>query len=198
MHQLILASGSPQRSVLLGGLIADFLVVPSSVDEAACGECDPVARAVLLAKLKAEDVRKNHPHAVIIGCDTLVVSSEGVLLEKPRDSAEAECMMRMHSGSVSSVHSALCILDSTGNAHEGVSSSTVRFANLTEEQISWWINTGLWRDRSGGFQIDGLGQMMIENIEGDWTSIVGLPVFLLSRLLFKAGIDLCSLTKSAI
>jgi septum formation protein len=185
--RLILASASPQRRELLKGLGFSFDVIPSSVEESACTEKDPVARAVVLARLKAEDVHAKHPDACVIGCDTLVVSSDGALLEKPVDAADAEKMLRLQSGAVSIVHSALCVIGSRA-AEEGISSSRVHFKKLSEENIAWWISTNQWKDRSGAFQIDGRGQLMIEKIEGDWTGVVGLPVFLLGELMKKAGV----------
>jgi septum formation protein len=169
-----------------------FEVIPSSVLEHEHPEWTPVKRSVELARLKALDISEKNPGAVVIGCDTLVVSEKGELLEKPKDESEAEAMIRAHSGATSLVHSALCIVDAKGKLHEGVSSSTVTFKELSEEEIAWWIGTGLWHGRSGGFQIDGPGQLMISRIDGDWTSIVGLPVFLLGELLEKTGVRVSS------
>jgi len=183
---LILASASPQRKDLLAGLGLDFSVVTSSIDESACEEMRPAERAVLLARMKAMDVRQQHQESIIIGCDTLVVASDGSLLEKPSDEDEAMSMLHAQSGKTSIVHSAVCVVDSEGEIHEGLSSSAVTFKTLSDDEMQWWVKSGLWRDRSGGFQIDGLGQLMIERIEGDWTGIVGLPIFLLGQLLEKA------------
>ncbi len=121
-----------------------------------------------------------------MGCDTLVVAESGTLLEKPNDETDARRMLMLQSGRTSLVHSALCIVDTSGKTHEGISSSSVTFKELSEKEIGWWIATKLWQGRSGGFQIDGLGQLMIESITGDWTGIVGLPVFLVGKLLKEA------------
>ena len=190
MPRLILASASPQRKTLLEGLGVTFEIIPSSVDEDGHPESSPVERAVILARLKAEDIAAKHHGAIIIGCDTLVVSYAGELLEKPKDSEDARRMLEAQSGAMSQVHSALCIIDAKGGKHEGVSTSSVRFKKLSPKNIDWWVSTGLWRGRSGGFQIDGSGQLMIDYIEGDWTGIVGLPVFLLGGLLKEAGFEL--------
>jgi septum formation protein len=190
MPRLILASASPQRKFLFEGLGVSFDVIPSSVEESDHPESDPVERAKDLARLKAKDIASRNPGAIVIGCDTLVVSYSGELLEKPKDADDARRMVEAHSGAMSKVHSALCIVDAKGGLHEDVSTSSVRFKKLSAKDIEWWIKTGLWKDRSGGFQIDGPGQLMISYIEGDWTSIVGLPVFLLGELLQKAGFDL--------
>jgi septum formation protein len=184
---LILASQSPQRKTLLEGLGLKFRVVPSSVDESACTEDDPGKRAMILAELKARDVAEKHPNDIVIGCDTLVVSSDCQLLEKPTDERDAFRMLKLQSGTASIVHSGLTVI-SSGKEYSGLSTSSVRFKKLSKEEEAWWIGTKLWEGRSGAFQIDGLGQLMIEYIEGDWTSIVGLPVSLLGELLAKAGV----------
>ncbi|TSC57370.1 MAG: septum formation protein [Candidatus Peregrinibacteria bacterium Greene0416_62] len=185
--RFILASASPQRKSLLQGLGMAFDVVPSSLDESTCAEKDPSKRAAVLARLKAEDIFQQYNDCVVLGCDTLVVAADGTLLEKPRDAAEAERMLRLQSGKVSTVHSALCLIDPSSQV-EGISSSRVHFKKLSDQEIAWWISTGQWKDRSGGFQIDGLGQLMIENLGGDWTSVVGLPVYLLGELMGKVGV----------
>ena len=187
MHPLILASASPQRRKLLEGIGVPFTVVPSTIDESVCKETDPMVRAQILARLKAEDIAERHGNAWIIGCDTLVVSPRGRLLEKPRDAAEARAMLMEQSGSTSLVHSALTLLGPTGTEHEGISTSRVRFQSLTPERLDWWIGTGLWEDRSGSFQIEGLGQLIIDHLEGDWSGVVGLPVSLLGELAHAAG-----------
>jgi septum formation protein len=187
MSRLILASASPQRKTLLAGLGVSFDVVHSVIDEAVVEEADPVRRAVLLAQLKAHEVAERHPGCVVIGCDTLVVSGQGHLLEKPKDADDARRMLQLQSGTTSLVHSGLSVISSTGKAVSDVNTSRVTFKKLSSEEMEWWIGTGLWKDRSGSFQIDGPGQLMIEKIEGDWSGIVGLPVFLLGELLRQAG-----------
>ncbi len=190
--RVILASASPQRKTLLEGLGVNFDVIPSFVDEDGHPEKSPLERSVILAKLKAEDIAAKHKGAIVIGCDTLVVSYAGELLEKPKDTEDARRMLEAQSGAVSVVHSALCVIDAKGAVHEGVSTSSVRFKKLAPKDMDWWIGTNLWRGRSGGFQIDGPGQLMISHIEGDWTGIVGLPVFLLGQCLKDAGFSVYS------
>lgn len=187
MQKLVLASASPQRKRLLEGLGVDFVVAPSTFNEADHIEANPALRAQNLARLKAEDVAAEHAEAFVIGCDTLVVSPSGILYEKPANAAEAEHMIRSYSGKECTVHSGLCVVAPDGAVFEGVSSSMVQFKTMTNEDVAWWISTGLWQDRSGSFQIDGPGQLLIENLNGDWSSVVGLPVFLLGELLQEAG-----------
>lgn len=187
--RIILASASPQRKTLLEGLGVPFEVIHSSVDEDGHPEKSPRERSEILACLKAEEIAAKNKGAIVIGCDTLVVSYAGELLEKPKDADDARRMLEAQSGAMSVVHSALCVIDAGGAKHCGVSSSSVRFKKLSPKDMDWWISTGLWKGRSGTFQIDGLGQLMISHIEGDWTGIVGLPVFLLGELLKNAGFE---------
>jgi len=184
---LVLASASPQRETLLEGLgLAFRVVVPEGLDEQVHPEQSPEKRALELARLKAEHVAKEVKDAWIIGCDTLVVSPDGELFEKPQDAAEARRMIAAQSGRTSVVHSGLCLVAPDGKHFEGLSSSSVRFKKLSDEEVEWWIANRQWQGRSGSFQIDGLGQLMIEAITGDWTSIVGFPVFLFGELCRKA------------
>lgn len=186
-QRLILASASPQRKELLHALGWSFDMLPSTVHEEAHPELNPPLRAQALATEKARDIAHKNPDAFVIGCDTLVVSADGSLLEKPVDENDARTMLKKLSGNICVVHSGLCIISPDGKEFVDISSSTVHFKKLSERDINWWMQTGLWKDRSGSFQIDGPGQLMIERIEGDFTSIVGLPVYLLGRLLEQAG-----------
>jgi septum formation protein len=95
-------------------------------------------------------------------------------------------MIKKQSGGTSVVHSAIHLIHPKGEASD-IDSTAVTFATLTDRDVDWWMATNLWRDRSGSFQIDGPGQLMIERIEGDWTGVVGLPIFKLGKLLCEAG-----------
>lgn len=187
MEPLILASASPQRKHLLEGLGVSFVIIPSQVNEEACTELNPPARATLLAQEKAREVAERHRGRWVLGSDTLVTAPDGSLLEKPVNADDARRMLRMQSGGTSVVHSGMALISPSGIMVHGLSSSDVTFRTLTEEDVEWWIGTGLWENRSGSFQIDGPGQMMIREIRGDWSSIVGLPVFLFGQLAREAG-----------
>ncbi len=187
MSSIILASASPQRKRLLEGLGIEFVVVPSQVNEEACTEQNPSKRAQMLAREKADEVAARHRGRWIVGCDTLVAAPDGTVLEKAIDDADARRMLALQSGSVSIVHSGLALVRPDGAVFDGLSSSNVHFRHLTDADIDWWIASNLWKDRSGSFQIDGPGQLMIERIEGDWTSVVGFPVFLFGKLAKEAG-----------
>ena len=186
-QHLVLASASPQRKRLLEGLGLTFEVHPSNFDEEACEESNPIERCKHLAAHKAQSVNERFPDSFVIGCDTLVVSADGEILEKAPDADAARSMIRKLSGRTCTVHSGLSVFDPLQKHHDGVSSSVVSFKDISDPELDWWIGTELWKDRSGSFQIDGPGQLLISNIEGDWSSVVGLPVYLLGSLLREAG-----------
>ena len=193
---IVLASASPQRSLLLSELGVAFVVAPSSVDEDAHPELIPAKRAAILAEEKARDVAPRHPGSWVIGCDTLVEAADGALLEKAKDAAEARAMLDRMSGKTCLVHSGLFVLDPAGVGAGGLSSNAVTFKQLSESEKDWWIASGHWKGRSGAFQIDGPGQMMISRLEGDWTAVVGLPVYLLGQLFEERGVSLTTLTRT--
>ena len=175
----VLASKSPQRKRILEQLGVEFKVVPSSFDEASVCEEDPVERAKILAEGKAAVVAKDFPDDTVLGVDTLVVAQVAVL-EKPVDEDDAVRMMKLHSGNTSLVHTALCVQHGT---HVDVDLSTARvtFKKLSDADIDDWISTGLWKDRSGAFQIEHI-RHLVENIDGELETIVGFPVILFREL----------------
>ncbi len=183
MFNLILASASLQRKKLLEEIGIKFSVIPSSIDESICTEDDPIKRAQILAKMKAQDIALLNSDSYVLGADTLVVSETGTLLEKPVDENDARRMMKEHSGTKSIVYSAICLVDPSGKIYEALDTSILFFKELTDEDIEWWIESNLWQGRSGAFQIEGKGQLLIEKLEGDWSGVVGLPIFILGKLL---------------
>lgn len=188
MPMFILASQSPQRKAILQKLGIPFEVIPTHFDETSMTEPDPIKRALLLAHAKADSVSKNYPDRIVIGVDTLVVSADGVLLEKPLDADDARRMMLLHSGRTSMVHSAIAL--QRGEERKiGISTASVTFKTLNNEEIKWWIETGLWQDRSGAFQIEGEGQKIIKAFEGEFETIVGFPVQAFFSLCERFGVS---------
>ncbi len=166
-----------------------FEVSPSTVDEPAHPEQVPSVRARQLARLKAEDVATRHPHDTVIGCDSVVETADGHLLEKPIDAADAERMIRLLSGRQAHCHSGICVIRN-GQAAVGLCTTAVTFAPLSDEMVAWWIAHGGWEGCAGAFQIEGRCQLLIRKIEGDFTSVVGLPVYVLGSLLQEVGYPL--------
>lgn len=188
LRMFILASRSAQRHAILRSLDIDFEIIPSDFDESSITELDPIKRAMLLAHAKADSVSKNYPDRIVIGVDTLVVSADHHLLEKPLDADDARRMLRFHSGRTSMIHSAIAL--QRGEERKiGISTASVTFKILSDAEIEEWIKGGLWQDRSGAFQIEGEGQKLIAGFEGEFETIVGFPVQAFFSLCERFGVS---------
>ena len=172
---LVLASRSPQRRALLEQLGVDFRVEPAAVDE--LREGDPREVVVENALRKARAVEG----ARVLGADTEVVLGRD-LLGKPRDAEEAERFLRRLSGREHEVMSGLALRTADGERTE-VAVTQVRFRPLSERDLGWYLDTGEWRERAGGYAIQGRGAALVESIVGDYWNVVGLPLAALLRLM---------------
>lgn len=179
--RLVLASASPQRREILARLGLDFEVVVPEVDEVSGGEPEADVRENARRKAAAVSERLDGP-AVVIGCDTDVVDS-GRILGKPADEDEARDYLRRLSGRSHEVISALAVTGLPGEPMRiGVERSKVRFRELDEGRIEWYVGTGEWRGRAGGYAIQGFGSALVAAVEGDLSNVIGLPVPVLVSL----------------
>jgi septum formation protein len=172
---LILASGSPQRRAILEQLGVEFRVAVPDVEELTEGE--PRAVVVENALRKARAVEGD----LVLGVDTEVVLG-GHMLGKPGDERAAAHSLGALSGAVHEVMSGIALRDEAMREWTDVAVTRVRFRALTEREIDWYTGTGEWRDRAGGYAIQGKGAALVEAIEGDYLNVVGLPVAALLRL----------------
>jgi septum formation protein len=197
---LILASGSPQRRAILEQLGVAFTVIVSDVEELEAGEPERVA--LENARRKATAVRDrlqrepvgaetalpgSGPPA-ILGVDT-VVELDGELFGKPADHKHARATLRVLSGATHRVISGVCVLQGP-DPHCAAAVTSVTFRPLTEATIDWYLDTGEWQGRAGGYAIQGRGAALVSSLSGDYLNVVGLPVAtlidLLPTLLFPA------------
>lgn len=172
---MILASRSPQRRAILEQLGVEFRVEPADVEELALGE----PRRVVLenARRKAGAVSGER----VLGVDTAVVL-DGRLLGKPRDAEEAESFLRCLSGRWHEVLSGVALREGSGAERSEVAMTRVHFRPLEQRHLDWYLATGEWRERAGGYAIQGRGAALVLEIEGDYTNVVGLPVATLLHL----------------
>ena len=169
---LILASRSPQRRAILEQLGLPFDVVEPAYEE--LGD-DPVEHAA--GKARSVDGGERP----VVGVDTVVVC-DGTVLGKPSDAADAERMIETLAGKTHEVVSGLCLrTPAWEELHE--ETTQVTFRPLTPRDIATYIATEEWRERAGGYAIQGFGAALVERIEGDYLNVVGLPAALLIRLL---------------
>ena len=173
-NQLILASRSPQRRAILEQLGIDFRVEEPEVEELTGG--DPRRLVLENARRKAAAVAGSR----VLGVDTAVVL-DGRPFGKPGDEAEAETLLRRLSGRAHEVMSGIALRLDRGERSD-VAVTRVRFRLLEQPDLDWYIASGEWKGRAGGYAIQGRGAALVESIEGDYLNVVGLPVATLLRL----------------
>jgi len=169
MGELVLASRSPQRRAILAQLGVPFVVDVPEVIELSEGEPRAVVVENSLRKGRAVE------GGLVLGVDTAVVC-DGRAYGKPADREEAEAGLRRLAGREHAVLSAVALVGPAGRERTGVAETKVRFRALSEELVAWYLDSGEWRDRAGGYAIQGRGAALVERIEGDYLNVVGLPV----------------------
>jgi septum formation protein len=173
---LILASASPRRSELLRLLDIEFSVVPSDAPELHDEQFTAVEVAQLNAYRKARAVAKKFPDALVIGADTLVYRGTK-LFGKPADRAEAQWMLEELAGLTHQVVTSVCLLHLRSHRQRTFSNITdVRFRALTAAHIRHYLAQMNPLDKAGAYAIQDGGELIIEEISGSFSNVVGLPV----------------------
>jgi len=177
---LLLASRSPQRRAILEQLAIPFEAVVPQYDEE-LSDADPVEEVERHAQGKARSVAGIAGDRPVLGVDTEVVL-DGRVYGKPGDEGEAEAMLEELSGQTHEVVSGLCLLTP---AWEELRHAVTRvsFRALTPRELGLYVVSEEWRERAGGYAIQGLGAALVERIDGDYLNVVGLPTALLVELL---------------
>ena len=189
---LILASSSPRRHELLGGLRVPFRVIPSDASEARDSALDPPAQVVALAERKARSVAARLESGLVLGADTTVVL-DGDLLGKPRDDEDAVRMLHALSGREHQVLTGVALVDvASGEERASVLMTRVQVLPLSEETIARYVATGEPRDKAGAYAIQGIGAALIASCNGCFTNVVGLPLCETARFLNEAGLPLAT------
>jgi septum formation protein len=177
---IILASRSPQRRALVNLLGVRYRVIVPAVNEGA----DPLDNA--RAKARAVLDRIASRPAAVIACDTEVLL-DGRPLGKPPDADRAREMLEALSGRAHLVRSAL-VVAAGGRLEHRIVDTTVRFRDVDRDLGRWYVATGEWRDRAGGYAIQGAGAVLVQGIEGDHTNVIGLPLSALADMLGATGL----------
>jgi septum formation protein len=165
---VILASRSPQRRAILMQLGIEFRVEPPEAEELTGG--DARRTVVENALRKARSVAGDR----VLGVDTAVVV-DGRFFGKPRDAEEAETFLRRLSGRGHEVWTGVALRE-RGDERTAAAVTRVHFRLLEQRDLDWYLATGEWRDRAGGYAIQGRGAALVSEIEGDYSNVVGLPI----------------------
>ncbi|WP_087364294.1 Maf family protein [Faecalibacterium sp. An192] len=185
MMKLILASGSPRRRELLSLYTTDFEVCASDFDERAVQAESPAALAEALARGKCLAVSGQNPGCLVVGSDT-VVELDGEVFGKPKDADDACRMLRALSGRTHQVHTGVCVSDGT-TAESFVDTCKVTFFPIPEEEMERCIASGEPFDKAGAYAIQGQAALWLDRLEGDYYTIMGLPVSRTARLLERVS-----------
>jgi septum formation protein len=175
---LILASRSPQRQAILNQLHIDHEVLPVDVEELSVGPPAEVAEANALAKARAASLKR--PGRTILGVDTVVVL-DGEIIGKPPSAEAAAATLRRLAGRSHDVVSGLALLTAT-HAHVVHEATEVTFRPFDDALVDAYVATNEWRERAGGYAIQGRGAALVTRIMGDYLNVVGLPGALLLDL----------------
>ncbi|HSC59530.1 MAG TPA: Maf family protein [Gemmatimonadales bacterium] len=178
---LTLASQSPRRKQLLEMLGLPILVQPSDVYEKPLPKEEPLAYSRRLAREKAQAGTGEY----VLGADTIVVLDHH-LLEKPVDDADALRMLRLLQGRTHEVITSIALL-AGGRLHQDTDVTKVTFRAAGDEYLRAYIATGEPMDKAGAYGIQGYGAALVERVEGDFFSVMGLPVRLVLKVLAEAG-----------
>ncbi|MCI9365549.1 MAG: septum formation protein Maf [Clostridia bacterium] len=179
--KIILASNSPRRKELLKLIIPEFDIIPSNINETLEEGVTLEERIKNLAYQKAKSVFENTTgNRIIIGADT-IVSKDDKIYGKPKDKANAKQMIKelIQGDRVHRVITGLAIIiEESGKIREYKTSETTKvyLKEMEDEEIEKWINTGKAIDKAGAYAIQGEFSVFIEKIEGNYTSVVGLPI----------------------
>nr|WP_243731905.1 Maf family protein [Nocardioides ochotonae] len=185
-----MASASPARLATLRSAGVEPVVIVSGVDESQLDDLAPAELALGLAELKCAAVaaREEVPAgALVLGCDS-VLELDGEALGKPADAAEATRRWQAMRGRSGVLRTGHCLRDTaTGRTAAATASTTVHFADVSDEEIAAYVATGEPLHVAGAFTVDGLGGAFITGIEGDHHNVVGVSLPLLRELLAQLG-----------
>ena len=203
---LVLASASPRRQELLRNGGIPFTTQPADVDETPLPGESARTCAERLAKEKALTIARQHPHAHVLGADTVVVLDREIL-NKPVDVEDAVRMLRLLSGRVHQVITGVCLVNPVPGPQRSVVSklpeptpyavltaderqlliasetTSVTMSEISDAEIRDYVSTGEPMDKAGAYAIQGRASRWIPRIEGDYSNVVGLPVALVYRML---------------
>jgi nucleoside triphosphate pyrophosphatase len=184
---LVLASASPRRLDLLRqiGLVPDR-IDPADVDETPRPGELPPAHAMRLAEEKARSVMPRHPGAYVLAADTVVACGRRIL-PKTSDPATARSCLELLSGRRHRVHSGIALASPSDRLTLRRVDTQVAFKRLSEAEITAYLCCGEWRDKPGGYAIQGRAAGLIRWVRGSYSNVVGLPLFETAQLLAGRG-----------
>jgi septum formation protein len=188
-RKIILASKSPRRKAMLEQIGLKFEIHESEYEENMEAMSNPHELVKFLALNKAKDVARHYDDAIVIGADTFVIF-EGKFIGKPKDKHDAKKIIKSFSGRKQEVVSGFAIIDTKNDIIiNDLGKAFVKFRNLSGEEIDAYVATGEPLTRGGGYGLMEKAAVLVEGIEGDFYSVIGIPLNKVYSELLKLGID---------
>jgi septum formation protein len=180
---LCLASTSPRRSEILRAVGWPFDMRAPNVDETRMGDESPTQYVQRLARMKAAAVAAQLDRGLVLGADTVVVVDDEIL-GQPRDVLDARRMLQLLRGRWHEVLTGVALLraGNDGCSIVDCESSRVRFGQMTDAEIDWYVRTGEPMGKAGAYAVQGRASLFIQEISGDYFNIMGLPARLVYEL----------------
>jgi len=176
LPRLVLASASPRRSELLKQLGVPFDVLPAAAEEISPQHLSPHEVCQVNAHRKARAVARAHADALVLGADT-VVALETTIFGKPKDIADAQRMLRALSGKTHQVITGIALIQLARHRERLFAvSTTVVFRKLSAAQINEYVAKVHTLDKAGAYAIQEHGEMIVGQISGSFSNVVGLPL----------------------
>lgn len=187
--RVVLASASPRRRELLAQIGVEFTVSPADIDETVRPGESPDDYVLRMAITKAQQgyAKLADPvvASLILGADTAVVLDKQIL-GKPRDQADAEYMLARLAGRTHRVMTAVAFTDGK-RLESRLSVTAVTFRDMSADEITAYWHSGEPRDKAGAYAIQGYGALLVRELQGSYSGVVGLPLFETAELLEMFG-----------
>ena len=191
---MILASNSQRRQEILKDAGFNFRVITSNIEEISDKE-NVIERILDIAEKKLEQIAKNNVNEFILAADTVVELDKNIF-GKPKDREEAFKFLKLLSGKIHKVITAYVFKNISKNILiREVVISEVKFFDLDDETINWYLDTGEPFDKAGAYGIQGYGRILVEKINGDFYSIMGFPISNFLENLRKIGYKISQIDK---
>jgi len=186
-NPLVLASISPRRKAILKQIGIPFEPAGSMIEETLYGQTQPEDIACHIATQKVKSIEHAYNNRWILGADTIVVINK-TIFGKPKNPGECQDMLCCLKGKTHEVITGFCIHDpGKKSVHLETVMTKVKIKELSDIEIEAYINTGEPFGKAGAYAIQGIGSFMIEQINGSYTNVVGLPVFEVVNALMTCG-----------
>ena len=191
---MILASNSQRRQEILKDAGFNFRVITSNIEETSDKKI--ITEKILdIAEKKLEQIAKNNVNEFILAADTVVELNKNIF-GKPKDRKEAFKFLKLLSGKIHKVITAYVFKNISKNILiREVVISEVKFFDLDDETINWYLDTGEPFDKAGAYGIQGYGRVLVEKIDGDYYSIMGFPISNFLKNLRKIGYKISQIDK---